>query len=66
MKPKCKNCVHHSWTIEGDAWCEKQMQYTNEDGCCNSYESEGKAALLAGVVLGALLAIMLIAVKCCI
>ena len=66
MKQKCKNCVHHSWTIEGDAWCGKQMHYTNEDGCCNLYESEGKAALLAAVVLGVLLVVMIIAVKCCI
>ena len=64
MKQKCKNCVHHSWTIEGDAWCEKKIQYTNEDGCCNSYKSEGRQTLLATLVLGALLVLLLVVVKC--
>ena len=64
MNPKCKNCVHHSWTIEGDAWCEKKMHYTNEDGCCKSYESNGKQTWTTVIAIAVLLITMLVVIKC--
>lgn len=38
MKKRCKNCVHRSWTIEGDAYCDKNIHYTNDDGCCSDFK----------------------------
>lgn len=38
MKKRCKNCVHRSWTIEGDTYCNKNIKYTNEDGCCSDFK----------------------------
>ena len=38
MRAKCKNCKHYTWTIEGDAWCSKNICYTNNDGCCSEYK----------------------------
>ena len=64
MKSKCKNCVHHSWTIEGDAWCDKQMQYTNEDGCCNSYRNEGKETLMVLLAVAIICSLLALAVNC--
>lgn len=66
MKQRCKNCSHYSWTIEGNAWCEKRMQYTNEDGCCNSYDNEKKETLVAGVVVAFVCALLVLLIKCCI
>ena len=40
MKKRCKNCVHRSWTIEGDSYCDKNNHYTNEDGCCSQFKKD--------------------------
>ena len=37
MKPKCNNC-EHCFTIEGETWCGKKLQYCDKNGSCNSYK----------------------------
>lgn len=36
--PRCRNCAHCSHTLEGYSWCAKQIQYTDSDGSCSSFQ----------------------------
>ena len=36
MKAKCNNC-DHCFTMSGDTWCAKHLQYCSENGLCNDY-----------------------------
>lgn len=40
MKKRCKNCVHCTRTIDGDAWCERNITYTNNNGSCTNFKSK--------------------------
>ena len=51
MKKRCKNCVHRSWTIEGDAYCDKNIRYTNDDGCCSEFKPVFKMSLSSIIAL---------------
>lgn len=64
MKPKCKRCYHHSYTIEGDSWCEKQMKYCNEDYCCREYKSATKP-VIGAVLLATVITLVLLLIKSC-
>lgn len=52
MKKRCKNCVHRSWTIEGDTYCVKHHNYTNDDGCCSEFKKD--AMTVVSIVLSCL------------
>ena len=51
MRNKCKNCTYFYVSKKDNAWCTRQLQYTNVDGCCNEYRRKRGISMSSIVAL---------------
>jgi hypothetical protein len=43
MRKKCNNCTY-LYKTKNEAWCTRQLQYTNVDGCCKEFKRKSVIA----------------------